>query len=102
MNCPTCHSEHINKNGSIHTGKQKYICKDCHRQFVASPTKKVIPSETWLLVDKLLLERVSIAGISRVTGISEPWLQQYINKKYATINQKVTLTKKKGEINNSM
>ncbi|MDM8568537.1 hypothetical protein QUF50_03290 [Thiotrichales bacterium HSG1] len=38
MNCPTCNSENIIKNGSIHNGKQKYACKDCGRQFVLEPT----------------------------------------------------------------
>jgi uncharacterized Zn finger protein len=35
--CPCCGSEHYVKNGSIHTGKQKYLCKECGRQFVADP-----------------------------------------------------------------
>lgn len=34
--CPTCHSEHIIKNGSIHTGKQKYACNTCGQQLVVN------------------------------------------------------------------
>jgi hypothetical protein len=34
------------------------------------------------LIDKLLLERVSLAGIGRVTGVSGQWLQDYVNAKY--------------------
>jgi hypothetical protein len=30
-------------------------------------------------VNKLLLEKIPIAGIARVVGISEPWLQNYID-----------------------
>ena len=60
-----------------------------------NPTKKIISQETWDLVDKLLLEKIPIAGISRVTGISEPWLQKYINNKYENIEQKVNVVKKK-------
>ena len=30
------------------------MCKNCGRQFVENPTKKVISKETWNLVDKLL------------------------------------------------
>ena len=71
------------------------MCKDCGRQFVENPTKKIIPQETWDLVDKLLLEKIPIAGISRVTGISEPWLQKYINDKYENIDQQVDVVKKK-------
>lgn len=99
LNCPQCNSENIIKNGSIHNGKPKFMCRDCQRQFVENPKKKIIDDETWVLVDKLLLEKIPIAGISRVTGISEPWLQQYINKKYENIPQKVEIIdKKKGKI----
>jgi len=95
MNCPECDSQNITKNGSIHNGKPKFMCKDCGRQFVENPTKKIISQETWDLVDKLLLEKIPIAGISRVTGISEPWLQKYINNKYENIEQTVNVVKKK-------
>jgi hypothetical protein len=45
----------------------------------------------------LLLEKIPIAGISRVTGISEPWLQQYINKKYKDIDKTINIQKKKAD-----
>lgn len=93
--CPKCNSKNIIKNGSIHNGKPKFMCKDCKRQFVENPTNKVISDETWELVDKLLLEKIPIAGISRVTGISEPRLQKYINEKYENISQKIEIVKKK-------
>ena len=41
MNCPTCQSENIIKNGSIHNVKQKYACKDCNRQFIITDLKTV-------------------------------------------------------------
>jgi len=47
------------KNGSIYDGKPKFMCNNCGRQFIKNPTKKVIPKETWDLVDKLLLEKGS-------------------------------------------
>mgnify|MGYP000426177718 CR=1 FL=1 len=84
--CPMCQSTHLKKNGFIATGKQRYCCCTCGRQFVENPENKIIPEHTWILVDKLLLERVPIAGISRVTGISEPWLQKYINQKYDNLD----------------
>lgn len=33
IKCPQCHSLHLSKNGHRH-GKQRYICKDCGRQFL--------------------------------------------------------------------
>ena len=101
MNCPACKSQKIIKNGSIHNGKQKFCCKDCGRQFVENPQNKIIPKTTWDLVDKLLLEKIPIAGISRVTGISEPWLQKYINHKYGNTSRKIDVQKKR-KIGNSM
>lgn len=95
MNCPECNSEKIIKNGFIHNGKQKFRCKECGRQFVENPTNKRIPQSTWDTVDKLLLEKVPIAGISRVTDISEPWLQRYINQKYKDTPKKLETIKKK-------
>ena len=97
MNCPECKSTNIIKNGSIHNGKQKYQCKDCERQFVENPTNKRIDGETWKTVDKLLLEKLPLAGISRVTGISEPWLQKYVNKKYEEVPKKIETDKKKAD-----
>jgi transposase-like protein len=79
ITCPRCHSSRIVKNGLIHNGNQNFKCKDCNRQFVQNPTKKVIGQETRDLIDKLLLERLSLAGIARVTGVSEQWLQTYVN-----------------------
>ncbi|MDZ4872200.1 MAG: hypothetical protein CLLPBCKN_001588 [Chroococcidiopsis cubana SAG 39.79] len=34
---PTCNSEQMIKNGSVHHGKPKYQCKSCSRQFVDNP-----------------------------------------------------------------
>jgi insertion element IS1 protein InsB len=84
LNCPACGSEHVIKNGSIHNGKPKFAGKDCGRQFVEDPIWKPISEQTKALIDKLLLERVSLAGIVRVTGVSAQWLQDYVNAKYET------------------
>jgi len=95
MKCPRCESEQIVKNGSIHTGKQKYMCKVCGRQFVEDPENQPISDETKALIDKLLLEKLPLAGIIRVTGVSETWLQGYVNQKYEQVPQQATLRSKK-------
>ena len=64
------------------------------RQFVENPPNKRIPQQLWDMVDKLLLEKIPIAGISRVTEMSEPWLQQYINQKYEHVPQQIDISKK--------
>jgi insertion element IS1 protein InsB len=98
MNCPRCDSEHTVKNGRIHNGKPKRMCKDCRRQFVADATKKVISPQTWELIDKLLLEKIPLAGIARVAGISADYLQTYVNRKYAAVPREIPgRTPKKGD-----
>jgi transposase-like protein len=95
MQCPRCQSERVIKNGRIHTGKPKWMCKDCKRQFVLDPKWRRVSDETKALIDKLLLEKISLAGISRVTGVSEPWLQAYVNAKYAATPRSVQVSAKK-------
>jgi transposase-like protein len=100
--CPGCTSTKTVKNGHIHNGKQRFKCRDCGRQFVEHPRKKVIPSETRELIDRLLLERISLAGIARATQVSEPWLQAYVNQKYAQVPRQVEVSSKKRKANDSM
>ncbi len=60
-----------------------------------NPTKIVIDQEKRELIDRLLLERISLAGIARVAQVSERWLQTYVNEKYALIPREVSVTAKK-------
>lgn len=95
MQCPRCQSTRIVKNGRIHTGKPKWMCKDCKRQFVADPVQRRITDDTKQMIDKLLLERISLAGIARVTGVSARWLQSYVNANYEAVPRAVTCTAQK-------
>ncbi len=71
MNCPRCGSGRTVKNGRIHHGKAKRMFQDCRHQFVPDATKKVISPQTWEFINKLLLERIPLAGMAQVPGISE-------------------------------
>jgi len=98
-NCPKCGSANCVKNGSIHSGKPKHACNDCGREFVDNPKNGPIPEETKELIDKLLLEKIALAGIVRVTGVSERWLQKYVNEKYKNVpKQIVAPDKPKGRL----
>ena len=94
--CPSCGSEGVVKNGRIHNGKQNHKCRACGRQFVENPQQKRISQETKDLIDRLLLEKLPLAGIARVAQVSEPWLQAYVNKTYQGLAQRVQVAKKKG------
>jgi len=99
MTCPKCKSSDIKKNGTIHTGEQKYACKDCKRQFIENPKWREIDTLTKGLIDRLLLEKISLAGIARAVQISEKWLQDYVNTKYKEVSQELNIPiKKKGKI----
>ena len=93
--CPTCASVYTVKNGRIHNGKQRFKCRDCGRQFVEQTTKRVIDQSTRDLIDRLLLERISLAGIARAVQVSEQWLQTYVNKKYAEVPRQIQVSAKK-------
>ena len=96
LRCVACSSKQVTKNGHIHNGKQRYRCKSCGRPFVYGATNKRISTETRQQVDKLLLEKLSLAGIARVLDVSETWLQGYVNQKYANVEQRVQVEEKKG------
>ncbi len=81
--CPNCSSGQLIKNGSVHHSKPKHQCKSCGRQFVVNPTKTTVSKEIKQFIDRLLLERISLRGIARVTQVSWSWLQDYVNQKLA-------------------
>jgi IS1 family transposase len=79
------------------TNKQKYKCNTCNRQFILNPEKFTIPNQTKELIDRLLLERISLAGIARIAGVSERWLQHYVNDKYKRVPRQVIVKKKSAQ-----
>ena len=82
----------------LRSGKQRFKCNQCGRQFVNNPTRQPIASSTRELIDKLLLERMSLAAIARVTEVSPRWLQDYVNQKYYQVPKTVEVTKKIGRL----
>lgn len=85
MKCSHCGSEQIKKNGHTHYGKQNYLCHECNRQFVENGQDWFVNDTDKLLINKLLLERISLAGICRVCNISEKWLLSYIKVLYEAL-----------------
>lgn len=100
MICPACDSEHIVKNGVKKNGKQNYMCDLCGRQFVENPSGHYRVSEekrAW--IDRLLVEKIPLAGIARAAQVSERWLQYYVNDIYKNVPRKITVSpKKKGRL----
>jgi hypothetical protein len=65
-----------------------------------TPRYQPISSATKELIDRrLLLEKISRAGIVRATGVSERWLQYYVNKKLGAVKREVEVkSKNKGKL----
>src|SRR6266403_5201978 len=76
--CPRCGSTWYKRNGHIHTGKQNHRCKVCGRAFVLNPEHQVITEEQRTLIERLLLERISLRGSCRAVGVGLRWLLQFL------------------------
>lgn len=85
MTCTRCGSENIKKIEHTHYGKQNYCCHSCGSQFVESGQSLFVSESEKGLVNKLLLERISLSGIYRVCNVSESWLLNYIKKLYSNL-----------------
>jgi hypothetical protein len=83
--CPQCGSRWYKKNGHIHTGKQHHRCKECGRAFVRVPENHLITEEQRMLIERLLLERISLRGICRAGGVGLRWLLQFMVEQYQAI-----------------
>jgi len=100
MICPRCGSSYIVRNGIILSNKQKYKCRECNKQFVLNPEKH-ISEEKKAIIDKLLLEKISLRGIARSVGVSGVWgwsstpsLQKYVKEKYQEQSEELHVQKK--------
>src|SRR5262249_47226408 len=76
--CPRCQSSKYKKNGHIHNGKQNHQCEDCGRQFVECFEQSLISDETRALIERLLVERISLRGIFRTAGAKLKWLLGFL------------------------
>jgi len=91
--CPSCGSEDVSRNGHTRHGKQNYKCRDCGRQFVLDPQWQVLSEAQKGLIDRLLLERISLAGIA-LLQLSEDCVQRYVNRKAQRVLRQVEVTQK--------
>ncbi len=86
---PSCQSVSVVKNGSTRRGKQNYKCRDCGRQFVENPQWQRVSEriqDTYDLLERLLPEKILLAGIARVLKVSERWLLSYVNHSLESID----------------
>jgi transposase-like protein len=82
--CPQCRSLWFKRNGHIHTGKQNHRCKRCGRAFVLNPENAVITEARRSLIERLLVERISLRGICRAVGVGLRWLLHFMGECFQT------------------
>lgn len=78
--CPQCGSPWFKRNGHIHAGKQNHRCKRCGRAFVLNPENAVVTEEQRRLIERLLMERISLRGICRAMGVGLRWLLHFMGE----------------------
>ena len=89
--CPYCLSDKITRKGWTgspgdrkHT-KRRYYCKGCDTRYVECGRDYFIDEEKVALIDRLLLERLSLRGICRAVRISLTWLMSYVKRRYEQV-----------------
>jgi len=78
--CPRCKSPKYKKNGHIHSGKQNHHCHGCGRQFVQCCEQYLISEDKRGLIERLLVERISLRGICRAVGVTLKWLLGFLSR----------------------
>jgi insertion element IS1 protein InsB len=78
--CPRCKSSKYKKNGHIHGGKHNHQCNDCGRQFVQRSEQYLISDDKRCLIERLLVERISLRGICRAVGVGLKWLLGFLSQ----------------------
>ena len=91
-NCPHCQSDNIVKNGKTYYGKQNHKCKNCRRQFVE---RKQDPFEEFKneILPLLLLERISLRGITRVLAHGMSWIYKRMEAHWSLLPKDLPLGK---------
>lgn len=80
INCPHCQSLNLVKNGKTANKKQKYLCKNCRKQFITNYTYQGCDPFIRSLILKMTLNSSGIRDISRVLGISTNTVQTVLLK----------------------
>ena len=73
---PQCGSRWDKRNGPSHPGKQHHRCKVWGRSVVLTPDNSVSTADQRRLIERLLLERISLRGICRAVEVGLQWLLQ--------------------------
>jgi IS1 family transposase/transposase-like protein len=87
IDCPYCQSLNLVKNGKTANKKQKYLCKNCRKQFITDYTYQGCRSEVRSLILPMTLNSSGIRDISRVLKISTNTVQKVLLEQASKIAQ---------------
>lgn len=90
-NCLTCNSKKVVKNG-LRKGKQCWMCNDCKSQHVENPVVRGIVGDKVKLLKKLMSERMSIRGITRVLEVSRNTVVKQMRAIEAQVPENLSVT----------
>lgn len=85
ITCPDCSSFNLKKNGKTKNKKQKYWCKNCHKQFITDYTYQGCRRFIRSLIVPMTLNNAGIRDISRVLHISVNTVLNEIRKAVAKL-----------------
>ncbi len=88
MKCFYCQSEQLSKNGHRH-GKQRYLCKDCGKQFPETYAFRGYPNEVRQQCLDLHCRGMGFREIERQTGISHNTVIHWVKQaRYFDVHKK--------------
>lgn len=85
--CPRCSSLNIKKNGKSANNKQRYMCKDCNRQFIRHYTYRGCHTAVREMVVPMTLNSCGIRDITPVLKISPMTVLQIIRDAAAQVSE---------------
>ena len=75
ITCPHCGGKHIVKNGVNANGRQRYLCKDCHKSFVMTSCTVLwhshLSPEVWDAYVECMKEGLTIREAAERCGVSQ-------------------------------
>lgn len=81
LQCRHCQSNNLVRYGLAPNRKQKFLCKDCHRQSRENPSTNAYPEPRREEILRAYEERSSLRGLRRTFGVARNTVSGWIKKK---------------------
>ena len=81
LRCQYCQSTNLVRNGLAADGRQRYVCRDCHKRSREQPRTNAYSEEERETILRAYDERNSLRGLSRTFGLSRNTVTAWIKKR---------------------